>query len=110
MKELPCESQKLPRGEFVIKKWKVGDVGKTFADFNGVHLYVITAHLNRATGGGDEANEHFNRGGFPSCIWAKHHKKFTLADGQTNVINSGQITKFFNQVGKFDHGFRLNFP
>ena len=62
MEELACESQKLPRGELVVKKWKVGYVGKTFTNFNGVDLYIITTYFSGAAGGGDEAGKNLDGG------------------------------------------------
>ena len=103
MKELAGEPEEFPRRKLIVQEWKVRHIGEALTHLNGLGLHIVSAHLGGAGGGGNEADQHLDGGGFTGGIRAEHSEKFAFADRETQVIDGGQVAEFLHEMGQFDH-------
>jgi hypothetical protein len=96
LEKLADEAEKFPRGELVVEKWKIGDVGDfASARFERLRLHVESADTRGAGGRLHQAGEDFQRGGFAGGVGAEHGEKFPARNGQRHVVDRGEVAEIF---------------
>src|ERR1035438_9440273 len=101
---LAGEAEKFPRGQLVVKKWKIGHVSQPAARFERLGLHVETADARVAGRGLDEAGEQFHQGRLAGGVGAEQGEKFAAADFERDAIDGREVAEFFHELDEFDHG------
>ena len=63
---------------------------------------VEAEDLDAAGGGGEEAGEHLDGGGFTGAVGAEEAEELTGRDGEVDVLNGGEVAETAGEVGGGD--------
>ena len=62
-------------------------------DFDGVGDGVQAEDLDGAGGGGEQAGEHLDGGGFACAVGAEEAEELAGSDGEVDVLNGGEFAE-----------------
>jgi hypothetical protein len=80
-------------GETAEEGEAFGDNADLAFDFDGVGECVETEDPDTAGGGGEEAGEHLDGGGFAGAVGAEEAEELAGRDGEIDVLNGGEVAE-----------------
>ena len=105
LEQLAGETEKFPSGQFVVEKWKIGNVGDFAPRFERLRLHVEAADARAAGSRLHQTGENFQRRGFAGGVRSEHGEKLPARNRERHVVDRDEIAKFFYDIDKFDHRF-----
>ena len=80
-------------GETAEEGEAFGDDADLALDFDGVGDGVEAEDLDAAGGGGEQAGEHLDGGGFAGAVGAEEAEELAGRDGEVDVLNGGEVAE-----------------
>jgi hypothetical protein len=87
------EGEVLAGGEFAEEGHAFGDDADVTFHFDGVVEEILTEDLNGAGGGGEQAGEHLDGGGFAGSVGAEEAEELAGFDREIEVVDGGEGVK-----------------
>ena len=98
------ELEVLEPGEMGVDLGFFGDVAEVGAEGGEVVVDVAAGEEDLAAGGLDEADDHFDGGGFAGAVGAEVAEDVAGGEGEADVFDGGDAAVGFGDVFEFEHG------
>ena len=96
------QHQVLPHGQFAIKRESLRHIAHALARSDIVGIDLVAKQPRLSLGGGQQAAQHFHRGGLAAAIGAKEAEDLAPAYAKRHMIHRGEIAKAHGQPLRFD--------
>ena len=92
------------RGETAEKRHALGDDTDLALERDGVLREVFAEDFDAAGGGGEQAGEHLDGGGFACAVGAEEAEELAGCDGEVDAVDGGEVAEAAGKGGGLDGG------